>query len=816
MKNELIHSIRHHLSKVITPALIGGVRVGFVLFLFNLPLNAQIYEDSIRANFFRDYYHQGHLVHWLDALSDHTIYQGLHVGQWDESGQLMFSVDGNSYRWNRYYMDGFRIDNRFTAGSTSYVPNMENYHLRIDPHGSALNFELDTIATDYAQVSWNRGNLAGISWGTADIIHLFHATSVEEAYDANLIKQRQYVRGQGTMDVAYTLGDKQGNRYRQHLYASFGQQAYPNLDQNGLIPQQPLYTGFHYKVQMDGQLPSGRFLDRLGYFLNFSGKDNYGSEFYFNPKEVMRLNTYSASLYAKRKGLTTGVTWATNVTRHDNLQFSRNLIDQDGESLEPWMTDGSTHELSWHIDYQRPLLKWLQLKAEGYNSLLLFSPKTQHFTNEVYLQHALQSYPTPLYRYEWTSRAFAAGILENKVGVEARHAVNPKLELRGELYLTVDGMVLRDRTKISPNAKAAAMFDYRPTRWMQLGVVLAHDRVSYNIEDIRYMSRDYMSAEVFYSGTERLFTTTGGDYHRYAKGLSQPAYLALSVPIHLRFGRHEIALLQSFRKYYNVWMTRFADGEAANGYMNANGYYMINPGVRDYVVDYQPKDLMGSGWLTNTPYFMTQTTRYTYHGRKVFFSLSWQSMMGASVVALGNGPASNNIGVLSESTANPNTRSTLGNTKSRYPGVGRLDQDKAYICRIYLAYNICKNFRFGITGRWTDGQPIVFFNTANGYDAYDNLQVAVRPGCSRGINPTDGDFGCRESAIFNIDFHAQGNWKIGNCPMSLNLQCYNIYDFGNCLTEYSFPEGIRGEDRRGHAMTLTIPRGIIGTLRIGL
>ena len=64
-------------------------------------VRAQIAEDSIKAEFFRDFYHQGHLAHWLDALSDHTVYQGLHVGQWDESGQLMFSVDGNSYRWNR-------------------------------------------------------------------------------------------------------------------------------------------------------------------------------------------------------------------------------------------------------------------------------------------------------------------------------------------------------------------------------------------------------------------------------------------------------------------------------------------------------------------------------------------------------------------------------------------------------------------------------------------------------------------------------------------------------------------------------------------
>ena len=97
----------------------------FSYFLFIISVSGQAQNDSVRADFFRDFYHQGHLVHWLDAMSDRTVYQGLHVGQWDESGQLMFSVDGNSYRWNRFYIDGVRVDNRFTPGSTSYVPNME-------------------------------------------------------------------------------------------------------------------------------------------------------------------------------------------------------------------------------------------------------------------------------------------------------------------------------------------------------------------------------------------------------------------------------------------------------------------------------------------------------------------------------------------------------------------------------------------------------------------------------------------------------------------------------------------------------------------
>ena len=62
-------------------------RTGICGVLLTMCMTAWAQADSVKAAFFREFYHQGHLAHWLDALSDHTVYQGLHVGQWDESGQ---------------------------------------------------------------------------------------------------------------------------------------------------------------------------------------------------------------------------------------------------------------------------------------------------------------------------------------------------------------------------------------------------------------------------------------------------------------------------------------------------------------------------------------------------------------------------------------------------------------------------------------------------------------------------------------------------------------------------------------------------------
>jgi len=787
----------------------------FIFLTAAMNVSAQIDEDSVGAAFFRDFYHQGHLAHWLDALCDHTVYQGLHVGQWDESAQLIFTIDGNSFRWNRFYIDGFRTDSRFTAGSSVYVPNMENYSLRIDNRSSILNFELDTLAHDYASLSWNKGDLGGISRGSADIIHLFHGTGTDDAYDPSTIGERQHIKNQEIADAAYTLKIG-GENYRQHIYASFGQLMLPNYDQNGLLPSEPLYSTSHFKVQLDGQLPAGNWLERAGYFINISGKDDYGAEFYFNRDETARLNTFSASLYGGRGGLTTGLTFASNAVSHNNLQFSRNIIDQDGESLDPWMPDGKTRELTWAVNYSRPLLPWLQFKVDGFNSLLIFNPDEESFSNKVYFQQTQQPAPTQLYRYDWTSRAFASGLIENKIGVEVRHRLTPSLTFLSEAAMTVDGMLLDGKTKISPNVQAAIKLDFRPFRWLNMGLTLAHDRVSYNIDDIRFMSSDYMNADVYFADSERLFTTTGGRYHDYANHLMQPGYFTVNIPVRLQLGSHEFVFLQTYKKFHHTWMAQFEGGADANGYTDSDGFYFLNPGQHNYIVDYLLKNMMGDHPLLNTPFYVTQNSRYTYHGQNVLFSLSWQSMMGAGLSALGNGPVANNISVLSESTANPNTQNTIENTEGKYRGVGRLDQDKAYVCRIYLAHNVNQHFQYGITGRWTDGQPFVFFNTATSTDANGDTQMAVRPYCTRGINPTDGDFGCRESALFNIDLHARLMWTAWQRTMSLNILCYNAYDFGNVYNEMCFPEGSRGKGKRGANMTLTIPRGVVATLKIGL
>lgn len=823
-----------------------AVSAALALASMAIPAQAQpvMEHDSVGAEFFANRLHTSDVVPYLQGISPHTVYQGNHTGRWSDADGLIFSVDGQSYRQNRYYMNGMRTNLRLTSGMSPYFLNMENQNLRIDPLRAALHFTSDTLATPYLSLGGNFGNLGGINPTTEGIVHLFHGTGVEGLHKAVTEHARQHVRAAGTMDVATDVGG-----YRQRLLVHVGSRSLPCFDVDGQSESHPLYTARYFQMQLDGALPAPRGFSGAGYFATVKGKDDGYSEYGFNKDEQPQTLVAAFTLYGQRSRaqgrMTTGLTWGLNRLSRSNPEFSRNLADQDGEALEPWISDGTHHELSWALTARRNITPWLSFKADAWNSLVAFSPRQKEWSNLVYLQHCGESTATALYRYEWQSRSFAGALLENTFTLEAQRSYcQQRLRLKGEVGMSLDGMLLRSNSKVTPNLEALLELEARPWQWLTVGVQLQHSRMTYNVETMRYMSSRYQNGTVYAtSATETrspekadyktLLTTTGGSSHHYASHLWQPSYFTLSIPIRARFGRHEILALQLIRKYYHTWHTSFSGGADAQGTWSEASVtpematewgtdrqilpvYYVTPRSRDYEIGYLPSGLMGKG-LKSSPYYLSQITQYAYHGSRLYFSLSWHSMIGASVSPLGTGPAVNDFGSLSETTALPATLSVLQNLDGKSPAVGRTDQDRAYIARIVLLWNATKHFAIGGTASWTDGQPIQLYRTFLNSETTSSAahrDVSILPLCTRGINPTDGNFGCRESAIFHIDLHARLAWRTAGHDMQLTAQSYNIYDFGNVLTEYCFAQGYT--EGRGDNLLLTIPRGLLLTYTIKL
>ena len=778
-------------------------------------------SDSVPAEYFRKWYHRTDLIYYLEALNDHVIVENTTVGQWWHPDRLNIAVAGLPCIQTTYEIDGMRVDDRFDPGNTFFVPNMQQYDLLINTHTGQLQFTYDTLARDYAQVQYNVGQVGNgaPAAGTAAIVNITHRTAQQSAETFKYVTARRHLRGAGQIDAAYTFRDKEGNAYRQHIYATYGQRRITRENERGLITEDPYYNSDYYKVQADGLLPMkpNKVFTRLGYRLNFAGKQDGGSEYLYNYNEVFDHKNYTAQLYVQRQYLTTGLTWSTNTVHHTDRSFSKNILDIDGESFAPWVADGRTHELSWTVNYNQPVLPWLSVHVKSHNSLMIFRPEASHFTNDIYFRSPIATADTALYRYEWTSKAFVGGILENTFGLNADYTICRQLDLHAHLDFTLDGLLLgHGKSKISPNWQAGINFDLHPCKWFEMGLSLAYERMPYNADYLRYFSDDYMNADIYLAGTNTLFATTGGKYHQYKKNLQQTSYFEVHIPIrfvfHSTHGQHEIVLQNAYRKFFNVWHTSYRDGEAANGYyqdFNGLPVYMTNYGVTQYEVGTTPG--FGKNILLNSPYYFSQLTRYTYTGQKVTVGVSWQSMQAAGYTGLGNGANSNTMGVLSETTANPNTLHSASNSDGPHQGVGRMDLDKGFVARFYLGYNICKWVQAGLTLKWTDGKPV---NAFRYYYDKTSKQMALMPWSSRGTNPTDDDFGRRHGAIYNVDLHLQGSWEARGVPMRLNIECYNLWDFCHDLAEISFSQDVPHAERA--SIIMTVPTGILVTYTVDL
>lgn len=772
------------------------------LFLFSFAFaHAQAGFDSVSSAFFRDWYLTTDLGHYLDNSNAYTIYEAETTGEWNLGDQQVFSIAGNSFKNNKYHLNGMRIDSRSRVGSTLLHTQMDRTSMVLDYHDGELFFTDDSLQRASLRMTGNVGGLGGIAPGTREMINLFHKSASERMIDNRPVENRNRIVGAGTAEAAFPIR-AYGRDYYQHAYVYYGQRRLTAFDHTGISG---MYDAASYTAQLDGEIPLTPNPLSLRYFLVTTGRTDYGSEFLYNANEQATSRAYQAGLYATSLfdnggTLVAGISYELSGWRHDSLSFTRNIMDQDGEGFEPWYPDGRLHSVNLSVRYDQPLLSWLSVHAEGYNSVLHFHPTTRTWSNALYRQSFDETTPTPLYTYQWKASPFTAGLLENEAMVIARKEVARGLLLYAHAGVSLDGILLgHGRTIVSPNALAKIAIDYRPCSWFRFGLSLSHHRMSYTWDDIRYLSADYMNGEARYTDNA-LYQLSGGAYHQPKKDLSlhQPSYAVLDLPIYFTFGkdrRHEIAILSTIRKYYHQWYTTYADDGVS------------------YTIGTMPLDLMSSRPGARTPHLLSNMVRYTYTGRKWFVQLSWQSYFMSGISALGNGPLSNNIGILSESTARPETGTVISEGDLSYQANGRLNQDRAYIARIQVTYNACRYFSISLNGKFKDGQPFTNYEVRT-RTMGSHEEATILPYDARGINLANNAFGKREDAFFNFDLRATGRWWVKEYPMSLEVQCYNIYDFGTALTEYTFDRNTVIPPRT--TMSMCIPRGLLVTLRVGL
>lgn len=770
----------------------GAFVIGLLGIVSSIWASVSFGVDTISSEWVREWYQWGSLQHYLDNHSDVSVYQVETTGEWANPEPLIVSFNGNSYRWNKYYLNGFRVDSRTQAGDALYTPDLFVHSMAIDYNRGAMYWTTDSVRANQVRVAGQGGNVGGYSISAKWLQELQEGNSaIKRLEDNRPLNNRKHIVGSGEADVTFAI-PAGGENYTQHVYATYGKRRQLRYDYTGIAGT---YDADYYRVQLDGQLPirSNVAFDGLYYIVRAGYRGDAYSEFGYNENEAAHQVRHSFSVYGKkdfgRKGvLTTGLTYALQRDKHRQLGFERNILDVDGEGFEPWYPDGHTHELNWAVDYRYGLTKWLQLHLDSYNSFMYFSPSQTNWTNKTYLLGYNMDKPIELATYQWQSRAFASGMLENTLSLEADYPVLPWMRLKGSLSATLDGILLRGKSVVTPLYEAKVDVHFEPTKWFRADVIVANYRIPYTYEQIRFLSDDY------------LHNTNGGANHRMRKGLWQPQYVAVDLPIIFTIkGRHEISILSSFKKYYNTWSVRMAEDG-------------------NYEVIQAPKT--GKG-LWDSPVFVSNVIKYAYNGRKVYVSFSWQSECLSGPSALGNGVQTEDINVLSESLAQPSMSwvvTNMGEPDDGIRSLGRLNQDRAYIARLQLGVNITKNWQLSLSGKFRDGTPFTQYRLKMSKDEAGQPQVIVYNGYTRGINVVDGNFGQRTDSFFNFDLRLKYRGAIKGVPFSVQALCYNIWDFATELNEYCFYyDAASGSDTTGKRTPLSLctPRGLLLTVSVG-
>ncbi len=293
----------------------------------------------------------------------------------------------------------------------------------------------------------------------------------------------------------------------------------------------------------------------------------------------------------------------------------------------------------------------------------------------------------------------------------------------------------------------------------------------------------------FQPGEEgEVFGYSGGLYHHAAEDVAAPLKQRLMLDLSTKLSRHWVLNVKgTIKKIKNNFTVRFPRDYGFFERYNSQEIYFFDQPFDDYL-------------LSNYDYrkdpFYAQLLLHLKGGVKNswFFNFSFLAHIGMGVTAFGNGPGANDIGIIHESMANPN---------SWINAFGRVDGDRAFMAKLYFGFYLARHLFMGISLKYRDGTPFAFINSLYAHDQWVLFYATIKAEDERGVKG-----GPREDYVGDLSLRLNYQFKLFNTKARLSLSLFNILDLGHELSEYVFSGGSRD------AMELNIPRSLRLTLAL--
>jgi len=327
-------------------------------------------------------------------------------------------------------------------------------------------------------------------------------------------------------------------------------------------------------------------------------------------------------------------------------------------------------------------------------------------------------------------------------------------------------------------------------------VLLAYERMPYEIgEDVNFFlekrrpwgtyhfwndSDQDLKYQAGEEGSE--FGNTGGQFHSLDEDIAIPFrkrfLLSCSTRLSEKFSLNVKSILKTIS---NSFWVKFRDEHGSYETIGDKELYFYSEPFTDY-------SFSNTSFDDEPFYFQFLLNIQGQETQKWFFSFSFLAQIGMGYTAFGNGPGANDVGLLDESQAHPNTWIN---------GYGRVDGDRAFVGKLYFGFYLAKNFFVAMNIKYRDGNPFAFIGSFYDHSQWVFFLETIQAENKKGIKG-----GPREDYLTDVSIKMRYDFRLSDWNISIFAGAFNLLDFGSELSEYVFSGGKR------YSNELQIPRSI--------
>lgn len=721
----------------------------------------------------------------LENFVQPVIFSIEESGGFSDVDPAKFSLYGDSWVWNHWYVDDLDLTDPFFSGAAAFavpfrfvdsfeVVYAENPHLRLS-QGVRLTTRRRPKRSAGAVIHFpNAGGLVPLGPAVMNWVSGTHAGERQPAppderrrfagaYQLHLVDSIELPLGH----LAYAMQIEDGRR-RFLSFAPTGafesvfEERY--LIASGAAVLSP--AGTDYRLTLLGE---------------YRTRDRAFAELYYAPEETFSIESGGILLAATVDRLRAGLTFKQYALEPNDRDFTREIFDPDGEALRPFRPGGHIFAAKLDLRYTGDLVYFT-----GVNRFLVFRPSASAWEN------GLTAGGEPYGTWSWRSADTTLLLGDDRLGIAERLDLGPA-SLSYDLSLVAMYATNRSGENglgfLDVGMEATAELDELET--VRPFLSLAKTPVAPSVELATQLDPAYLDGELRLADG-RLIDTTGGARTTLAGRMAATNIYSAALGTRVAISEGWSFTAQGILKaYHNTYRLQLDGGPDRYGSV-VDGIYYFDEGEKQYVLENVGRDVPF--------YFGAHFGLVGLDPSRYVVSLGFSAYNVIGYPPFGNGVTANDIGLVDPSTANPN--SAL-NQKAN------LDGDRGFHLKMLLGYRFLAGLWGFITFRHRDGQPFGFID-AHEHDG----QIAFTHHDTRGSplklgRPLSGP---REDAHFNLDLKILYQLHAGGVRVDAALLFANLLDFGNELQEINGPNRPPGRP----ALETQIPRSILLTLELGI